>query len=131
MPDGHRGADSRTDGRHDTGSITFEAVLVLPLVLLAVFAVLQVVGVVRDALLVHEAARVGVRAAATSTGTNEVEIAVESALSGREHTLEVTPVNRVAGQLVTVRVRAPTRVGPIDHWVEATLVAEVEPVVGS
>ena len=115
----------------DVGSVTFEAVLVLPVVMLAVFAVLQVVGVVRDALLVHEAARTGVRAAATSTGTGEVEIAVNSVLADREHVVEVTPVNRVPGQLVTVRVRTATRLGPIDHWVEATLVAEVEPVVGS
>ncbi|MDX1511915.1 MAG: TadE family protein [Nitriliruptorales bacterium] len=133
MPDRLRNrgrVDSRC-GRHDTASITFEAVLVLPVVMLAAFAVLEVVGVVRDALLVHEAARAGVRAAITSTGTDAVEIAVESVLAGREHVLEVTPTNRVAGQLVTVKVRAPTRLGPIDHWVEATLVAEVEPVVGS
>lgn len=105
--------------------------LVLPFVMLATLAVLQVVGVVRDALLVHEAARAGVRAAATTTGTSEVVAAVDKAMEGRPHEITVTPINRQSGQLVTVTVRAPTSLGPLDHWVEATLVAEVEPVVGS
>jgi Flp pilus assembly protein TadG len=117
-------------GRTDRGSVTFETILVLPFVMLAMLACLQVVGVVRDALLVHEAARAGVRAAATSQGTGAVAAAVHEALGGRSHEVSVTPATRQPGDLVTVVVRMETSLGPLRQDLSATVVAEVEPVVG-
>lgn len=118
------------EGRAERGSVTFETILVLPFVMLTMLACLQVVGVVRDALLVHEAARAGVRAAATSQGTGAVAVAVDDAMGGRPHRVSVTPVTRQPGDLVTVVVRMETSLGPLRQDLSATVVAEVEPVVG-
>ena len=98
--------------------------------MLAMLACLQVVGVVRDALLVHEAARAGVRAAATSQGSGAVVVAVDEAMGGRSHEVSVTPLTRQPGDLVTVVVRLETSLGPLRRDLSATVVAEVEPVVG-
>ena len=111
--------------------MSLEWVLALPLLALAVVGILEVAGVVRDALLVHEAARAGVRAAATSTGTVSVEAAVARSLDGLEHGVTVTPAARADGDLVEVVVVAERRLGPVTHRLRARATARVEPAVGA
>jgi hypothetical protein len=112
------------------GSVTLEWLLVLPLLALAVAGVLEVGAVVRDALLVQDAARVGVRAATTSTGDVEVGRAVAGVLDGRPHRVEVRPHARVDGDLVRVTVLVDRPLGPVTHRLTASTVARTEPVVG-
>ncbi len=112
------------------GVASLEWVLALPLLALALAGVLSVAGVVRDALLVHEAARAGVRAAATSTGSADVERAVERALpSSGGHRVTVRPTDRRDGDLVEVTVVLDRTVGPVTHELRATAIARVEPAV--
>lgn len=111
------------------GVVTLEWVLALPLLALAVAGVLEVGGVVRDALLVHDAARVGVRAAATSTGAEEVRRAVGEVLIDAPADVQVDPVARHDGDLVRVTVGLQRSFGPVTHRLRATAVARVEPVV--
>jgi hypothetical protein len=88
-----------------------------------------VVAVVRDALLVHKAARVGARAAATSRGDETVRRAVATVLP--EARVEVRPLDRRDGDLVRVRVEITrTLGGSVAHRLRATAIARTEPVVG-
>jgi hypothetical protein len=109
------------------GSVTLEWVLVLPLLALAVAGILEVGAVVRDALLVHDAARLGVRAAATSTGDADVRRAVAGVLPHAR--VDVQPHHRRDGDLVRVRVELTRSLGGISHRLRATAVARTEPVV--
>jgi hypothetical protein len=113
------------------GVVSLEWVLVLPLLVLAVAGILEVAGVVRDTLLVHEAARAGVRAAATSTGSAAVEEAVGHSLPGAGHEVAVAPHERADGDLVEVTVVLERRLGPVTHRLSAAATARVEPAVGS
>jgi hypothetical protein len=119
----------RHDPRHPAGgSVTLEWVLVLPLVALAMAGILEVGAVVRDALLVHDAARLGARAAATSTGDADVHRAVAGVLPDAR--VDVQPRHRRDGDLVRVRVELTRSLGGISHRLRATAVARTEPVVG-
>jgi hypothetical protein len=111
------------------GSVSLEWLLVLPLVALTVAGILEVGAVVRDALLLQDAARVGVRAAATSTGDDEVARAVAGVLDGREHRVRVRPHARRDGDLVRVTVRLDRPLGPVTHRLRASGVGRTEPVV--
>lgn len=111
------------------GVVSLEWVLALPLLVLAVVGLLEVAGVLRDVLLVHDAARAGARAAATSTGSASVEAAVGDGLDAVEPTVTVSPTDRTAGDLVEVRVSLDREVGPVTHTISARAVARVEPVV--
>lgn len=126
------GGGSTAAGRRadEHGVVSLEWMLALPLLALAVVGLLEVTAVMRDALLVHDAARAGVRAAATSTGTAPVEAAVAARLGPLDHAVEVSPRERTAGDLVEVTVAAERAVGPVTHPVRARAVARVEPVVG-
>jgi Flp pilus assembly protein TadG len=118
--------------RGRAGSLSLEAVLVLPVLALLVGGLLATVGIVRDVLMLHEGARVGVRAAATSTGTAPVRRAVQDAVPELPDVrVHVTPAQRTDGELVRVRVEVDRRLGPVTHRLRATAVARVEPVVGS
>jgi hypothetical protein len=113
------------------GVVSLEWVLALPLLALAVTGILEVAGVVRDGLLAHEAARAGVRAAATSTGTDAVEAAVERSLRGAVHEVTVSPRERSDGDLVEVTVVLERTLGPVTHRLDASATARVEPAVGT
>jgi Flp pilus assembly protein TadG len=108
--------------------LSLEAVLVLPVLALLAVSLLQVAVLVRDVLIVHEAARAGARAAATTTGASAPTRAARAAapeLAGI--TVSVTPVSRREGDLVRVEVRATRRIAGVSHGLRARAVALVEP----
>lgn len=90
----------------------------MPLVALCALALLQVVGVVRDALLAEDLARVGARVAATDPSHTAVVDAI-GAVAGDEVVtrVEILPPLRRPGDTVTVTVwvRRPGR------WVDVEL----------
>jgi Flp pilus assembly protein TadG len=110
--------------------VSLEWVLALPVLALVVVGLLEVGGIVRDVLLLHDAARAGARAAATSTGTASAGAAVAASIGDRDPRVEVTPRDRSAGQLVEVRVSVEGSLGGVAYPLSARAVARVEPVVG-
>ncbi len=110
--------------------LSLEAVWVLPALALLVVGLLMAVGLVRDVLLLHEAARAGARTAATTTGAEPVLTAARAAAPELEMTVSVQPVARRDGDLARVEVRAARTIGPVRHALSARAVARVEPAVG-
>lgn len=112
------------------GSLSLEAAMALPLVALCALALLQLVGVVRDALLAEDLARIGARVAATDPSDAAVVDAVAAA-AGDDVTTEVdvSPSARHRGDtvIVTVHLRRPGR------WIDVDLagraVVHGEPVL--
>jgi Flp pilus assembly protein TadG len=123
-------AGPRRTARED-GVLSLEAVMILPVLALLVVGLLEVAGLVRDVLLVHEAARMGVRVAATTTGSEPVRRAARDAAPELDLQVSVDPLARRDGDLVTVRVTTARRIGPVQHRVQARALARVEPVVGA
>ncbi len=118
--------------RGEVGSLSIEAVLILPVLALMTVGLLQVAAVVSDVLLVHEAARAGARTAATTSGAGPVVQAANSAapeLDGMS--VQVTPVVRRDGDIARVQVTVTRSIGPVSHTLRATSVARVEPAVGT
>jgi hypothetical protein len=111
--------------------LSLEAVMLLPVLALLVVGLVQTATLLRDVLLVHEAARAGARAAATSTGTAAPAGAAERSAPELDLVVVVTPAERVDGDLVTVSVTATRSLGPVEHRVRASAVARVEPAVRS
>ena len=117
--------------RDEDGMLSLEAVLVLPVVAVLIVGMVQVAALGRDLLVLHEAARVGARVAATTTGTSAPERAARAAAPElRGLVVEVAPAVRSDGDLVVVVVRAEHRLGPVVRTLEARGIARVEPVVG-
>lgn len=126
------GSGPRATSDHDqAGMLSLEAVLLLPVIALLVVGVLGVAVVIRDVLLVHEGARTGARTAATTSGTSEVVAAVTAAVPELDVEVEVDPVRRGDGDLVTVTVRSERQLGPVTHPIRARSIARVEPAVGT
>jgi hypothetical protein len=112
------------------GMLSLEVVLMLPVVALLVLGLLQVAGLGRDLLVLHEAARVGARVAATTTGATAPERAARAAAPELPGLLvEVVPAVRADGDLVVVTVRVERRLGPVSRTLRAEALARVEPVV--
>lgn len=111
--------------------LSLEAVLLLPVLALLMLSLFQVAAVLRDVLVLHEAARSGVRVAATTSGVAPVVHAARAAAPELELAVEVRPQVRRAGDQVTVVVHAQRQVGPINHRLRAQAIARVEPAVGS
>ena len=122
----------RTGGPPDVGGmLSLEAVLVLPVLALLILGLFQVAAVARDVLILHESARAGARAAATTTGTTAPDRAARAAAPElSELRVEIDPRTRQAGDLVTVKVSSVRRVGPVTHQLSARAVAHVEASVG-
>jgi Flp pilus assembly pilin Flp len=117
--------------RDEDGMLSLEVVLMLPLIAVVVIGLVQVAALGRDLLVLHEAARVGARVAATTSGTVAPERAARAAapeLAGL--VVSVTPAVRTDGDLVQVEVSAEHRLGPVTRTLRASAVARVEPVVG-
>jgi hypothetical protein len=115
----------------DDGMLSLEAVLVLPVVAVLILGLFQVAALGRDLLVLHEAARVGARVAATTSGTSAPERAARAAAPElRGLVVAVTPAVRSDGDLVVVEVRAEHRLGPVTRTLRAEALARVEPVVG-
>lgn len=109
--------------------LSLEAVLVLPVLALLMVGLLQVAVLVRDVLILHEAARAGARAAATTTGARvPTRAAVAAAPELEGLTVRVTPASRREGDLVRVEVRAWRAIGGVRHALRASAVALVEPM---
>ena len=117
--------------RAEAGVLSLEAVWVLPALALLVVGLLSAVGLVRDVLLLHEAARAGARTAATTTGQDAVVTAARRAAPELELTVTVRPTARRDGDLAQVEVRTSRTIGPVRHPLTARAVARVEPAVGS
>ena len=123
--------DGAHDGARDGGMLSLEVVLMLPVIALIVLGLIQVAALGRDLLVLHEAARVGARVAATTSGTSAPERAARAAapeLGGL--TVRVTPAVRADGDLVIVEVSAEHRLGPVTRTLRAQALARVEPAVG-
>jgi len=129
VPARPRGAGPATGG--EAGALSLEAVMVLPILALLALGLLEVVGVARDVLMLHEAARAGARAAATTTGVGPVESAVREAVPEVPLQVRVSPESRRDGDLVRVEVGLDRQVGPVTHRLRARAVARVEPTVRS
>lgn len=117
----------RHDPRRQGGAVSLEAALLLPVIALLTLAVLRTVGVARDVLVVHEAARAGARAAATTVTDGPPTTAARAAADGRPVDVRITPAQRRPGEIVTVEVELADRLGPLPYRVAARAVAQVEP----
>jgi len=114
----------------EAGMLSLEVVMMLPIIALLVLGLLQVAAFGRDLLMLHEAARVGARVAATTSGTSAPERAARAAapeLAGL--IVEVIPAVRADGDLVVVTVRAERSMGPVTRTLTAEALARVEPTV--
>lgn len=110
--------------------VTLEAAMGMAVVLLLVLLLLHVLAFGRDLLLVHEAARAGARAAATTSSEDEIVRVARAAADGTPVTVTVSPRGRRAGDLATVEVRWTSTVGPLRPTVRARAVARTEAVIG-
>lgn len=118
----------RTARPRDAASVSLELALAVPVVAIVAVALLQVLGVARDALLAQDLARLGVRVAATSTSDAAVRQAVLGAAGPDVRvTATVTPSVRARGDLVSVEValRRPGRM--IEVTLSGRAVAHGEP----
>ncbi|MEX2550910.1 MAG: hypothetical protein WD638_11850 [Nitriliruptoraceae bacterium] len=126
-------APTRAAPRHrlraESGMLSLEAVWVLPVLALLVVGLLETVGLVRDVLLVQEAARMGARTAATTTGVDPVVTAAREAAPELDLDVEVTPSARGDGDLAVVHTRTTRTIGPVRHELSARAVVRVEPSV--
>jgi hypothetical protein len=127
-PTGRPQTPERDEGH--AGVLSLEAVWILPALALLIVGLLLALGLVRDVLLLHEAARVGARTAVTTNGAEPVVAAARAAAPELDLTVHVAPVSRRDGDLVTVRVHATRAIGPVVHRLSARAVGRVEPVVG-
>ncbi len=113
----------------ESGMLSLEAVWVLPVLALLMVGLLETAGLVRDVLLLQEAARMGARTAATTTGVDPVVAAAREAAPELELHVEVTPALRGDGDLAVVRTRTTRTIGPVRHELSARAVVRVEPSV--
>ena len=104
-----------------------ELVAMIPMLAAVTLALVGVVLLAGDQVLVTAAAREGARSAAVGASPAEAAAAARSALPGRGNDAEIL-VERLAPNLVRVRVRLPARLVPGDRLaVSAVAVAAVEP----
>lgn len=104
--------------------------MALPLVALSAVAMLQLVGVVRDALLAQDLARIGARVAATDPSDTAVVDAVTAAAGGDVDTeVRITPPMRRHGDTVTVEVHLQRTGALLDVVLTGRAVAHGEPVL--
>lgn len=125
---------ARSRGRHrlarQDGSLALEWVLTLPLLLVVGGGLLVLGAVLRDVLVLEEAARSAARTAAVTADDAIVGNVARDAAPELPHVrVAVHPSGRRSGQHVTVTVSAQVRYGPISRALRATSVALVEPVV--
>lgn len=120
-------ADSQVDER---GQATVELALVLPVLVLLLFAVAQVGLVVRSQLLVIHAAREAARVVAVDPAADAHQAAAQAAGLAPER-LEVDAVGQVPGAPVTVRVtyRQPVELPFVGVVAEPVLSASVVMIV--
>lgn len=120
-----RGSPSAPGGSR--GSLTLEVAAILPLVAIVLSGLLQSAVVLRDLLVVQEAARAGVRAAVTAPHRGAVTTAVGDVAGSLEPEVRLSPAAPGPGDLVTVRVTVVSRIGPLRPRMVAEAVGLVEP----
>lgn len=104
--------------------------MALPVVALCALALLQVVGVVRDALLAEDLARLGARIAATDPSNTAVVDAVEEVAGpGVATGVTITPPLRRHGDTVTVEVTVSRPDRPFDVTLTGRAAVHGEPVL--
>lgn len=104
--------------------------MALPLVALCAVAMLQLVGVVRDALLAQDLARIGARVAATDPSNAAVVDAVRAAAGeGVDTEVTITPPLRRHGHTVTVEVHLRRPDALLDVDLTGRAVTHGEPVL--
>jgi hypothetical protein len=123
---------TRSAGRADeAGFLSLEWVLTVPVMFLLAALVIAAGYLVRDLLLLQEAARVGARTASTTAGQQAVVGAVHDAAPELRGGLSVavTPLARRPGDHVVVVVTTTRRYGPLSHRLVARSTARVEPIL--
>lgn len=126
------GPARRRPGPDERGFLSLEWVLTVPVMAVIASLVIAAGFLVRDVLVLQEAARVGARVASTTAGDQAVRWAVEDAapeLAGSPLQVRVAPSLRRSGDQVEVEVTAERRYGPLSHRLRARSTARVEPVL--
>ena len=104
--------------RHERGSATLEFALVLPLLLIITLALVQVGLLVRDQMVLVEAARAGAREASVTSDDSAVNEAVQRAATGLESDrLEIEIRRDAGGQGTPVSVHLHYR-----DWIRISMV---------
>lgn len=112
------------------GFLALEWVLTLPVLALLVSGLLLIGAVLRDVLVLEEAARVAARTAAvTADDGTVVAVARDAAPELDQLTVHVRPPDRRAGQQVTVTASTTVRYGPVRRELTARSSTVVEAVV--
>jgi len=108
-----------SERENERGSAAVEFALVLPLVLVMSLAIVQIGLLVKDQILVEEAARAGAREASVNADDEQVRQVVVSAAVGLDETKLGVTIAREggAGSAVTVTVDYPAPVDiPLVTW---------------
>ncbi|MTV24896.1 hypothetical protein FTX61_05615 [Nitriliruptoraceae bacterium ZYF776] len=128
-----RRASGARDGPDHDGAVSFEAAMLLPIMAVLFTLLLVFASVGRDLIVLHEGARAGARAAATTTDDAEVvRLAREAAPELRDLDVTVVPSVRQDGDVV--RVIVTTRrsyLFGIRPSLRAQAVSRVEPGVAA
>lgn len=114
--------------RH-AGVVALEFALLVPVVGLLLLAVVLAGVHAVDQIVVQDAARAGVRSAATTTADGPPRSAALEAAGGREVRVVILPVRRVEGGRVNVSVVYTRDVGWLSWTVHGRATATVEPGV--
>lgn len=107
---GARRAAAGPGPRPERGQATAEVALLIPFVMMALLAIVQIGLVVRARVMVTHAAREGVRVAAVGGSDSEVRHAVHVAADLAIHRIEVSVRRSDGTATVEVRYRDPTDV---------------------
>lgn len=115
----------------EAGFLSLEWVLTVPVMLLLGALIVSAGYLVRDVLILQEAARVGARTASTTAGQQAVSAAVYDAAPelGGGLAVSVTPLARRPGDHVEVVVTTTRKYGPLSRRLVARSTARVEPIL--
>jgi Flp pilus assembly protein TadG len=117
-------------GRDERGFLSLEWALTLPVLFVLGTLLIGAGAVVRDVLVLQEAARVGARVASTTPGSHAVDVAVRDAAPELSDLhVAVMPLQRRSGDPVEVVVRTTRRYGPVAQRLTARSTARTEPIV--
>ncbi|MEX1177924.1 MAG: TadE/TadG family type IV pilus assembly protein [Nitriliruptor sp.] len=113
------------------GFLSVEWVLTVPVMALLAALVVAAGLLVRDVLVLQEAARVGARVASTTAGDAAVSAAVHDAAPelGGGLVIRVHPRAREPGEHVEVRIATTRRYGPLSQRLAVRSTARVEPIL--
>lgn len=119
-------------GRSREGFLTLEFAMTLPILAMVLALLLAAGSVVRDVLVLQEAARVGARVASTTGGDQAARWAAQDAapeLAGSALTVRVSPAIRRPGDQVQVEITVARSYGPLTRELRARSTARVEPIL--